>query len=580
MGRHRQRRTISHADFQPSPVPRRAKALRHKGALRHNGNLRWLAICGLLAMLAVYLAHVWHFRHYVNDDAYITFRYSRFVAMGRGPYFNVGERVEGYSNLLLMLLMVPVIAVGGAGAALWGAKLIGGVCGALSLVAAFALCVRLQRDEADRVPSWIAGVLAAGVIAVSPSYALNSVSGLETTLFGLCITGGVLLGTISAQEDRWRGAGLAFACGVLSRPEGPLVFAVWWSAQAVSAILSRSVRWIRSHLVADAVIVTAVFAAQVVFRRIAYDGEWLPNTYFAKAGGFWTIGAWEYIRDGIVTPFGGTIAVVIGCVGCFLCRRSHRWMVPAAATLLGCVLLPFITGTDWMPGQRLLMPYLPLAAVLLATGWCRVAATLLKRPAWVGPSLALLLLPVLWITQAPARATFFNDSSVRARGYEAGHTALANWLRSGVARPGDTIALMDTGIIGYVCIDQQILDITGLTNRFIAKSPGDFLDKQYDVSDVLAQKPRFVVLVLKQPGDFNEPPTGAGFSTWTFTEEKILHHPDFKRWYRKAPVMGAADEPWLERVAKGLGAERMFLHAHPFVYYLLTVFERQEKPQI
>ena len=156
----------------------------------------------------------------------------------------------------------------------------------------------------------------------------------------------------------------------------------------------------------------------------------------------------------------------------------------------------------------------------------------------MGPSLALLLLPVLWITQAPARATFFNDSSVRARGYEAGHTALADWLRSGAASPGDTIALMDTGIIGYLCIDQHILDITGLTNRFIAKSPGEFLDKQYDVGYVLDQKPRFVVLVLKQAGDFNEPPAGPGFSTWTLTEEKILHHPDFKRWYRRPPATG------------------------------------------
>ncbi len=36
---------------------------------------------------------------------------------------------------------------------------------------------------------------------------------------------------------------------------------------------------------------------------------------------------------------------------------------------------------------------------------------------------------------------------------------------------------MDIGIIGYECIDQRILDITGLTDRYIAQSPGEFLDK-------------------------------------------------------------------------------------------------------
>ena len=41
-----------------------------------------LAIVGLTVMLAAYLAHAWHFRHYINDDAFITFRYSRFQYFG------------------------------------------------------------------------------------------------------------------------------------------------------------------------------------------------------------------------------------------------------------------------------------------------------------------------------------------------------------------------------------------------------------------------------------------------------------------------------------------------------------------
>jgi hypothetical protein len=54
----------------------------------------------LVALLAaatvlVYVAHAAYFRHYVNDDAYITFRYSRFLTLGRGPHFNIGEHVEG-----------------------------------------------------------------------------------------------------------------------------------------------------------------------------------------------------------------------------------------------------------------------------------------------------------------------------------------------------------------------------------------------------------------------------------------------------------------------------------------------------
>jgi hypothetical protein len=46
-----------------------------------------------------------------------------------------------------------------------------------------------------------------------------------------------------------------------------------------------------------------------------------------------------------------------------------------------------------------------------------------------------------------------------------------------VARPGDTIALMDTGLVGYRCIDRRILDIS-LTDRFIGRSPGEFMAKK------------------------------------------------------------------------------------------------------
>jgi hypothetical protein len=364
---------------------------------------------------------------------------------------------------------------------------------------------------------------------------------------------------------------------VQSRPEGALLFAVFWCAQAISAFTTRSLRSIRSILVFDAVIVTGVFVAQLVFRRLAYDGEWLPNTYFAKSGGFWAFAAWEYVRDGIMVPLGGSIAVAIGVVGWFLSSASRRWIAPAAAVALTGGLLPFITGTDWMPGQRLVMPYLPLAAALIAIGWSRVARALVARPAWLAPSTAFLLVPWLWVSQTPSRTELFEDSWVRARGYQAGHTALAEWLRS-AARPGDTVALMDTGIIGFLCIDQQILDITGLTNRFIARSPGEFLDKQYDPAYVFDQKPRFIVLVIKQQGNPDEQPTGAGFSTWTNIETELLHYPDFNRWYRKPRAIGAPDEPWLDKTAKGLGAVRMFQHAHPGVFYLLTVFERQDRP--
>ena len=67
------------------------------------------------------------------DDAFITFRYAENLAAGRGLVFNVGERVEGYSNLL-HTLMLAALSLVGIGPVL-GANLIGAAAGlALLLV--------------------------------------------------------------------------------------------------------------------------------------------------------------------------------------------------------------------------------------------------------------------------------------------------------------------------------------------------------------------------------------------------------------------------------------------------------------
>src|SRR5262249_32349131 len=52
----------------------------------------------LAAAPGVFFVHAFHYRRYVRDDAYITLRYAWNLSSGRGPYFNPGEHVEGYTN--------------------------------------------------------------------------------------------------------------------------------------------------------------------------------------------------------------------------------------------------------------------------------------------------------------------------------------------------------------------------------------------------------------------------------------------------------------------------------------------------
>jgi hypothetical protein len=540
--------------------------------------------------VVIYLIRCGAFWQHVNDDAYITFRYSRFLAIGLGPYFNIGEHVEGYTNFLLMLLMSPVFRFGGEDAVPVAAKAVGVASGFGSLLVVWVLVRSILggHEALKRYASAIAAG-AAALVAASPAYAVNSTSGLATTLFGFLLILGVTLSIRGQLRGSWCGAGIAFAGLVLTRPEGAFLFAIAWLGMALAvgwgrrsagepggAPPERPLAAVRLLLI-DGAIVATVFAAHLLFRILAYDGEWLPNTYYAKAGGFWKVAAWSYVRDGIFAPFFGPIGVGLAALGGALAVRRMRISLALFATALGGASLPFITGSDWMVGWRLLMPYLPVAACAVAVGWACALAQVLPRARWAAPVAILGCACVLGWMQHPLQAKLQETLALRARGYETGHRALAEWLRGGAAQPGDRIALLDIGMVGYLCVDQPILDISGLTDRFIAKGEGRLLRKRYDPEYILAKKPRFVVLTLTADGWYYQPPPrGTKFQFWTRVEGRLYDDEDFQARYahrRAAPPEGEGD--WRDALAARLGAVRIFEHAHPGAYYLLAVFEAE-----
>jgi hypothetical protein len=184
--------------------------------------------------------------------------------------------------------------------------------------------------------------------------------------------------------------------------------------------------------------------------------------------------------------------------------------------------------------------------------------------------LVLAFLGALWIFQEKERYHIHHYVEVRAAGYQTGHKALADWLCRKVAEPGDTIALMDIGIVGYRCIDQDILDVTGLTDRFIAKSPGSFLAKRYNADYVLDRRPEFIVLVF-----FNTHSSKTKqfkLQHWTNMESRIFHSQEFKENYLTQGEEPVSNSDALKPLERGLRAAAIFEHLHPggLSYYLVA----------
>jgi hypothetical protein len=135
---------------------------------------------------------------------------------------------------------------------------------------------------------------------------------------------------------------------------------------------------------------------------------------------------------------------------------------------------------------------------------------------------------------------------------------------------------MDIGIIGYRCLENPVIDLTGLTDRHIAKSEGTFLKKDYDPSYIFEKKPEVIVLVLgvdRSPLGTPDPRTPFYFVNRI--ERRIAEAPEFQRWYRR-PTPPELPADWRRALTLRAGAEAIFEHDHPGMHYLLAMFRRRE----
>jgi hypothetical protein len=101
-------------------------------------------------------------------------------------------------------------------------------------------------------------------------------------------------------------------------------------------------------------------------------------------------------------------------------------------------------------------------------------------------------------------------------------------------------------MIGYIS-GLPVLDISGLTDRFIGRSPGPILHKDYDVGYIFDRRPEYIVLVSASVGTSGGEIRFDPGKLW-FQGRRIAADPRFAARYR----------PVLVRVAKFEGALILF----------------------
>lgn len=434
-----------------------------------------------------------YFWPWTSDDAFISFRYARNLAEGHGLVFNPGERVEGYSNFLLVLLLAFASTLS------LDIVLVAKLVGVLSLPVIALLAV------------WLIGRLGGGKRGSAVGFSLSvtatplaywAVSGLETAVYAALVLVGVA-SYILYREGRGTAlpTSAVFFAVALLRVEG-VVFFLATCAFHVGAGLLQSVRWRPRR--AEVMVVAGfalAYGAYLAFRYLYY-GSLVPNTVVAKTGYS------EQLRSGLSylaewLPAGFTL-LWLGLRPCLTGSPGRRAPLAYLWWLCGMwTVLVVLFGGDWMPLYRFFVPIMPLLYLLAGLGFAsmwsqaerdRERGSGKRKTLAVAFGAALLLngaLPFSQVTPAAFESHLSWDEASREAGL---------WLRENAA-PGSTVAVLDAGRVPFYS-DLKTIDTAGLLDPAIARLPGRFESKVGVAAHVLSLRPDYVE--LNSPGSVQD----------------------------------------------------------------------------
>lgn len=475
--------------------------------------------------IATGAANAWRFLGAVCDDAVISFRSVENQALGHGLVYNVGERLETFTNLGFVWLLC---AARWCGIDLFdAATAIGFVAAVATIPAAWWLARELGLRGAAAVVALF--------VAASTTLMGQAGSGLETTLCALATTAGVartLRECRAGADGRLPRHGLGvlvLAFAAVVRPDSALVLA--------GALVMKP--WLiapgerRRAFVTDAAVVAASLAIVAGFRA-AYYGSLLPNPVAAKVGLF--AGSLQvpkqglgYLFEWLRTDFG---LPVLGAA-LLLALAGPRGLRALAILCAGWCCYVVASGGDHMPYSRFFAPMLGVFAATIGAAWAPLfAATRPLLVAGLAFAAAIVVQPV-WLSVSRGNVPQKNMA------HETYRREVGDWFASEATRRRGrlVVACNPVGYVGlFAGASVRVIDMLGLCDLHIAvhgrRDPTLLAGHQVgDGPYVLEQRPDFVVLGTLTPGDVWQRRDGgellreiraAGVSAWEKANDQRL----------------------------------------------------------
>jgi hypothetical protein len=430
----------------------------------------------LLSMLFVgwALAFIYHSsyaasdgRRYFNlfDDAMISMRYAWNFSHGNGLVWNVGQRVEGYTNLLMTLMMSIATLLLEKRYAVLAIQLTGiffMLGTAFFTLKIFQILNQRKKDVAEYL-------LFALILLYYP---LNfwSLMGMETGMLAFLLGAGVFSSLKYAdslnQKYLWL-MSLCFGLAFLTRNDS-LLFAVLAFLYLIPT-LKKGRRQVYPFLAAVALYSSFVLG-QTVFRHFYY-GEIAPNTYTLKLVG---MALDERLRNGwgFIQPFLKETGFVIVIAVAGMLFRISKQKIYLFGFFLTSVLYQIYVGGDAWNYWRVMAPTMPFLFIISVL----VCSESLNRiPGITELAGSILLVALSFAGLAMTNFRFINEFLLLdlpyQNNYAQAHVEAAIAINE-LTDENATIGVFWAGTLPYY-VDRVAVDFLGKSDKYIASLPPD-----------------------------------------------------------------------------------------------------------
>ncbi len=405
---------------------------------------------------------------YTPDDAYIYFQYAKKIVQGKGFSFNGDVHSYGTTGPLWALVIAGGMKTG-----------LSPYATAKSLDLSFALLsvLALYVLSKEIFHSTMYACLAAACLFLDAWFVRWASSGMESSMAVFLSLMGVLL----AFRNYRIASAIIFGCLSLVRPEGGLLFIIFFFGSLFAA---SSASRLSVGRIVPILWYTVIVSAWLIFSYLHF-GKILPNTFSGKAAGFPHLGEVGPSAFRILTILAATQfpLLVVFIVGLFWGRKKSIFQYKYSL-LVWVVALPLFYVFD---GVQVVSRYLLIIIPFLIVGGVAGIQQLEHSLKLSSKKVLMLVTAVFLWTLLQNQYLYWNNVQPHLDNFITGTNdclkPIGRWLRNNTDEKA-LIFIPDVGIVAYYS-DRNICDV-GLITPEAGKAfygldyDSGMLQKKYD----------------------------------------------------------------------------------------------------